>query len=376
MLFSFDQLLPTERKVLERIERVRSDVRWFTRDAGRWEGLLRRSLFARAVRASNMIEGYNVTLDDAVAAAEGEDPLDAGDEAWKATVGYRNAMTYVLRLAEDRHFSYSEDLIRSLHFMMLGYDLAKRPGQWRSGPVYVRHEPSGEIVYEAPDPELVPPLVQELIAGLNAAEEMPAMVRAAMAHLNLTMLHPFLDGNGPMARCLQTLVLAREGILAPEFCSIEEYLGRNTQAYYEILAEVGEGSWTPRNDARAWVRFCQTAHFRQGATVLRRIKEYERVWVELEVEIGRHDLPERTLLALHDAAFGFRVRNSTYRAAAGISANLASRDLKRLAACGLLVRRGDRRGSTYLASDRLRAVRERFREPRTTEDPFATEPTT
>ena len=35
-----------------------------------------------------------------------------------------------------------------------------------------------------------------------------------------------------MARCLQTLVLAREGILAPQFSSVEEYLGSNTEAYY------------------------------------------------------------------------------------------------------------------------------------------------
>jgi len=41
-----------------------------------------------------------------------------------------------------------------------------------------------------------------------------------MAHLNLVMIHPFSDGNGRMARCLQTLVLGREGILEPEFSSL------------------------------------------------------------------------------------------------------------------------------------------------------------
>ena len=69
------------------------------------------------------------------------------------------------------------------------------------------------------------------------------MVRAAMAHLNLVMIHPFRDGNGRMARCLQTYVLACEQIVSPVFSSIEEYLGRNTPAYYNILDEVGGGSW-------------------------------------------------------------------------------------------------------------------------------------
>jgi hypothetical protein len=48
-----------------------------------------------------------------------------------------------------------------------------------------------------------------------------------------------------MARCLQSLVLARGGILDPVFISIEEYLGRNTQRYHDVLAEVGGGSWQP-----------------------------------------------------------------------------------------------------------------------------------
>ncbi len=43
--------------------------------------------------------------------------------------------------------------------------------------------------------------------------------------LNLVLIHPFRDGNGRMARCLQTLVLAREGMVSPIFASIEEYLG-------------------------------------------------------------------------------------------------------------------------------------------------------
>lgn len=40
------------------------------------------------------------------------------------------------------------------------------------------------------------------------------LIRAAMAHLNLVMIHLFSDGTGRMARCLQTLVLARGGVLA------------------------------------------------------------------------------------------------------------------------------------------------------------------
>ena len=89
-----------------------------------------------------------------------------------------------------------------------------------------------------------------------------------MAHLNLAMIHPFKDGNGRMARVLQTLVLARERAGRPEFSSIEEYLGRNTDAYYAILQQVGQGRWNPHRDALPWVRFCLIAHYRQAATLL------------------------------------------------------------------------------------------------------------
>jgi Fic family protein len=110
--------------------------------------------------------------------------------------------------------------------MMLSHDLDKSPGQYRRGEIFVHDDERNVIVYEGPDYKLVPELMGELVA--SGAEQCPVFVRAAMAHLNLVMIHPFRDGNGRMVRALQTLVLAREQILAPEFSSIEEWLGRNT----------------------------------------------------------------------------------------------------------------------------------------------------
>ena len=177
-------------------------------------GFLRRVTLARNIQGSNSIEGYSVSLDDAVAAAEGEEPLDANTETRAALRGYREAMTYVLQLADDGHFDWDETLLRSLHYMMISYDLSKRPGRWRLGPTFVRRDADGATVYEGPAPELVPALMGELMATLRSDGSSP-LVRAAMAHLNLVMIRPFRDGNGRMARCLQTLVLAREGSSRP-----------------------------------------------------------------------------------------------------------------------------------------------------------------
>jgi Fic family protein len=180
-----------------------------------------------------------------------------------------------------------------------------------------------------------------------------------------------------MARCLQTLVLAREGILAPQFCSVEEYLGRNTRDYYDVLGLVGAGSWHPENDARPWVRSMLTAHLRQARTLQRRIKESEELWVELDWLARRHALPERAIAAMFDSAQGLRVRNATYRAMQEeeeISEQAAGRDLRGLVEAGLLVPSGEKRGRFYTASPDLRALWVGIharRDVRDDDDPFA-----
>jgi Uncharacterized conserved protein len=332
-------------------------------------------MFARAIQGSNTIEGYNVTLADAMAVAEGEEPLDAAEETARAVSGYRDAMTYVLQLAGSPHFRYSEGLLNSLHFMMLRYDMTKGPGLLRTGPVFVQHEPTGQIVYEGPNADDVADLMDDLMASLNEANPAPVMVRAAMAHLNLVMVHPYRDGNGRMARILQSLVLSRDGILAPEFSSIEEYLGRNTQDYYDVLAEVGSGSWHPERDARPWVRFTLTAHFRQAQRLLRRVRQTQRLWTLLEEEVQRLRIPDRTVLALYDAAQRFRVHNRAYQAHADISEHAGGRDLKRLVGAELLEPRGEKRGRFYVATARLLELAQAAWEPerdREQVDPFDT----
>lgn len=380
MLFETPALNAVESQVIAEIEGLRDSMRIHLAEPKRWTGSLRRVQFARGVQGSNSIEGYDAKLDDALAIEVGEEPLDASEETVLAIKGYRDAMTYVLQLADEPRFHFGEQLIKSLHFMMTSYSLKNRPGRWRSGAIYVRNDETQEIVYEGPDVELVDGLMHELVKQLENDAASHIIVRAAMAHLNLVLIHPFRDGNGRMARCLQTLVLAREGILSPVFGSIEEYLGRNTQSYYDILALVGGGSWHPENDARPWVRYILTAHLRQARTMLRRIKESERIWTELDLVAAKHRLAERTMYALYDAAMGFRVRNGVYRALLEegeepISDQVASRDLRQLVEIGLLEARGERRGRFYVAGEpvrRIQAAVRADRDPRDESDPFAT----
>ncbi len=378
MLFQAPELDSREHEVLAEIETLKQSLRYQLNEPRRWSGALRRMAFARNIQGSNSIEGYDAALDDAAAVAAGEEPMDVTTETRLALEGYRNAMTYILQLAQEPPIEVSVDLVKSLHFMMTSYDLTARPGRWRAGSVFVRSEPTGEIVYEGVDREEVPALVDALVDEMNAPGGL-AILRAAMAHLNLVMIHPFRDGNGRMARGLQSLVLAGDGTLAPVFMSVEEYLGRNTRAYYDVLGQVGGGRWQPGRDTRPWIRFMLTAHLRQAETLQRRVKASERLWMSLESLVRAKGLPERSIPALFDATNGYRLRRSTYTAALRdngdeVSDQTATRDLKTLVDAGFLTAQGDKRGRVYTAAEPLIEIGTEARASRQAkrlEDPFA-----
>lgn len=370
MIYQCPPLGDADRAVLLMIDRQKERLKLFTSNAPRrWFGSLRRSTMARAIQGSNSIEGYHATLDDAMAAVENEAMSDERTETARAIRGYRDTLTYIFQTIGDPHYEVSSLLLKSMHFMMLGYDLTKYPGQWRPGSVFVVDERSGETVYAAPGAEEVNGLVEDLVSYLKEHAD-PPIIKAAMAHLNLTMIHPFKDGNGRMARALQTLVIARGGTLHPVFSSIEEWLGENTQEYYAVLAHTGEGVWSPQRSALPWIRFCLKAHFQQAATLIRRNEEYEQLYDKIMVIAERHKLPERTHVTLFDAALGFRVTNVRHRADAEVSELVASRDLRRMCEAGLLLPFGEKRGRFYRASEELLNARAATRAPKPLSDPY------
>lgn len=371
MIFQSPKLTHEDAAVLEIISEQKERLQVYTnQNPRRWSGSLRRATLARAIQGSNSIEGYNVSLDEAVAAVEDEPVLDERTETSRAIRGYRDAMTYILQATKDPHFQISAQLLKSLHFMMLQYDMNKNPGQWRPGGIYVVSSKTGERVYDAPDIENVNELIEELVNYLKGPSKEHALIRAAMAHLNCTMIHPFSDGNGRIARALQTLVIASSGVLNPVFSSIEEWLGDNTQEYYDVLALVGQGKWNPKNNALPWIRFCLKAHYQQAGKLIRRNEEAEGLFNEIVKFIELYGLQERAWYPLFDAALGIRVSNARYRKDADITEFTASRDLKKLCEVELLVPHGERKMRTYTAAKILSEARQRIRIKREVLDPY------
>ncbi|MFI6529040.1 Fic family protein [Streptomyces uncialis] len=376
MLYGLPDLDDRDRHVLAEIDGMRERLRLHLRTPRRWEGQLRRNLTARAIAGSNTIEGYAASVADVEDIMLDEAPIEANETVTAEIEGYRQSMTYIQRLADaGPDFAYGKGLLNALHFMMQGHHHLKRPGWWRSGPVYVTSPDDPTIAaYTAPDAERLPELTGELVDWLNEGDlDAPVLVRAAMAHLNLVAIHPWADGNGRMSRALQTLVLAREGIVAPEFSSIEEWLGRarNTYRYYDVLAEVGGPVWTPGRDTRPWLRFCLRAHHQQAQAVERQVETTRTVWSVLEEAVERQGWADRTLYALYPAVMGNRVRRATYQADAGLSTQQALRDLRELVRADWLAPRGEAQGRYYVVGagvpeDAVRGVLE----PRALREPY------
>ncbi len=259
-------------------------------------------------------------------------------------------------MGTDPHFRWNDRVILDLHFDAVYFQRDKLPGLWRTGPIYVTSPSGGHPAYEGPAGEDVPELMAETVEWLESGDlDAHVVVRAAMAHLHVVSVHPFRGGNGRIARIVQSLVLARDGLLSPEFSSIEEYLGRHTQEYYAVLREVQAGSYQPRRDATPWVRFCLAAHIDQAQQRLNQIAQATARWAALERPVEARGWPDRLVIALEQSLFDGTDR-AAYASEVEISLATATSDLRRLLDAGLVTQVGRTRSTRYVASDELRQL--------------------
>lgn len=161
-------------------------------------------------------------------------------------------------------------------------------------------------------------------------------------------------------------------MLAPEFSSVEQWLGDQVHAvqYYQALQDTQGGFYQPERDARPWLRFALTAHHKQAQLVQRRIDYTVRLWRELEPVVAERGLPERTVSALYAAALG-ELRRATYQGDEELSRDQAIRDVQALVKNGLVRAKGNAVTRVYLIDGVARearlaamdAVRKPMREP-------------
>lgn len=338
----------------EELDRWRERLGYRGALSRRWAGRLRRELEAEAIGSSLAMEQIPVTIEQVrrVLAGVATPEIDPGDV--DLVNGYRDAMEFVLRRADEARFRWAREVITGVHDRVLAGNWGAGAGRLREGPVYVVSAASGELRFTPPPADDVDDLL-DLACQIAAESTWHPAILSGWLHVAVAAIHPFADGNGRTARIVASLAMYRGGFRLKEFTSLEEWWGRHRDDYYGAFGCLG-----PTFDRGADVTTFVAAHIRaqisQSAALHLREAVERDIWAALENIAVDHHLPERVTNALWDAFF---LRDTTapyYREVADVSPASARIDLAGAAHAGLLRPDGQRRYRRYLPGGGLHAA--------------------
>jgi len=194
---------------------------------------------------SSQIEGTQSSLQDLLRAeAEWLDETTPRDV--DEVVNYVRAMKHGLARLSDLPVSIR--LIKEIHGVLLdgvrGGQL--QPGELRSSQNWIGPggAPLSRATFVPPPPHEVPAALGALESFLHQQDDLPPLVRVALAHVQFETIHPFLDGNGRVGRLLITFLLVEMGILQQPVLYLSHYFRQHRRTYYEKLQAVRDhGAW-------------------------------------------------------------------------------------------------------------------------------------
>jgi Fic family protein len=204
-----------------------------------------------------------------------------------------DALDFLERLVSNPDAPIHEHEIRQIHALVLKGVDDTNAGSYRSVPVEI----SGSE-YRPPEPQRVPPEMEVYAKWLTPATSevqdfasADGLLNAAVAHTWLVYIHPFVDGNGRVARMLMNLVLMRYGfpiavitredrlryydaLEASQTSDLSPFLSLVTECVEESLEEY-EAAAEEQREREEWAR--SLANRFAGAEIVRVRNEYE-VW--------------------------------------------------------------------------------------------------
>ncbi len=199
---------------------------------------------------SSQIEGTQSSLSDLLLYETTEAPGAPLDDVNEVSC-YVSAMNY--GLARLKEFPISLRLIREIHAELMNNARGghKQPGEFRTSQNWIGGTRPGNARFVPPPPEHLMECLDSFEKFLhNENAKLPALIKAALAHVQFETIHPFLDGNGRLGRLLITFILCIEGVLKEPMLYLSLYLKTHRQTYYELLQSVREtGNW------EEWIEF-------------------------------------------------------------------------------------------------------------------------
>ncbi len=310
-----------------------------------WEKQFKEDAIVRAVYHGTHIEGNRLQKNEAKELLEGKEIVGRPRDI-QEIINYRKVIELIDEEARRDIEKITEPLIKKIHRIIIHKILAEaESGEYRTKQVVVRNSQTGEITFRPPPPLEVPFLIREFLYFVNKDNvDIHPIIRAGIVHHELVRIHPFIDGNGRVARVLATLILFLGGYDIRRFFSLEEYYDRDAATYYVNLQKATGGDMT------SWIEY-----FTYGAAV-----EFDRIKekilrlskdVRLKNKFGGQQiyLTERQMKIIeYIQEIGYLQNQSFSTVFADISEDTVLRDIQDLVKKGLLKKIGSTKAARYV----------------------------
>ena len=189
--------------------------------------------------ASSRIEGIDLSQRNLALALI--DPRAARGTA-RAVAANVVAMEQAIAIGDGEPDLTAADIL-TIHQTLMAHEPARvLPAAFRGEQNWIggRLQNPSDARYVPPPEDQVEPLIADLIEFLNR-DDLPAVAQAAIAHAQFETIHPFIDGNGRVGRCLIHVVLRRRGV-APVFVPpVSLVLAARANLYIDGLVGFREG---------------------------------------------------------------------------------------------------------------------------------------
>jgi len=160
------------------------------------------------------------------------------------TILYQRALKAAQGALNDGH-PISQAFIKAIHQRLLsfGRGALKSPGEFKTEQNYLADRNRRKILFVPIRPEQLQDGLDTLFDYINSSTD-PALIKAAMTHIEFEALHPFKDGNGRIGRMLITLMLWQSGTISAPHFYISGYFEENKDQYIDTMRRVSEtGNW-------------------------------------------------------------------------------------------------------------------------------------